>query len=702
MAAQYRIERGVAVITLDNPPLNGLNLATREALMAALGRAEDDPEVGAIVLAGAARGFCSGADIAELGQALATRAPNLPDLIAALESCTKPVVAALHGVVMGGGLELAMGCHYRVAAADAAVALPEVNLGLIPGAGGTQRLPRALGVEAALNLIVGGKTVAAARLAEVPGQVLLQRVVEPGQELSAALALAREAAEAAPPEDHPRLRDLPCGHLAAEAYFQFVRNALDAAKPRHAAPLQAIDCLQAATRLPVAAGLQAEQRAFLRLMHSPESAGLRHAFLARRAAARVPGLPSDTPCRTVGRVAVLGAGTMGTGIAISFLDAGLSVRWFDTSAEALERGGAAIRRHYDGQVAKGRLTAETREQRLALLGTTMALDDLADHDLVIEAVFEDMAVKQKVFRQLDRCLKSGAILASNTSTLDLDRIAAVTRRPQDVIGLHFFSPAQIMPLLEVVRGAATAPDVLATALALGRRIGKTCVVAGVCDGFIGNRMLESYLRQAGFLLDEGCSPQQIDEAIERFGFAMGPFRMSDMAGNDVAHAIRQRRRAERPELRFSPSGDLLYELGRHGQKAGAGWYDYAPGARAAKPSAEVAAMLDAHRRAAGIAPRVIGDDEIVQRLMLALVNEGAGVLEDGIASRAGDIDVVYLTGYGFPAWRGGPMFWADQAGLYNVVAAMRRFARNPLADPSSWRPSPLLERLAAEGGRLTG
>ena len=424
---------------------------------------------------------------------------------------------------------------------------------------------------------------------------------------------------------------------------------------------------------------------------------MRHVFVAERAASKIADVPADTPLRKIEKVAVIGAGTMGGGIAMNFLNAGIPVVMLEMKQEALDKGTGILRKNYEAQVKKGKLKQDKLDERMALLSTTLKYDDLKDADLVIEAVFEDLGVKEQVFHTLDEVMKPGAILASNTSTLDLDKIAAFTKRPQDVIGMHFFSPANVMKLLEVVRGAKTAKDVLATVMALGKKIKKTCVVSGVTDGFIGNRMIEQYSRQAGFLLEEGATPEQVDKAVEKFGMAMGPFRMGDLAGNDVGWYIRKRRYVEKPSLRYSKTADLLCELGRFGQKTGAGWYDYLPGKRDAIPSKVVVDMIEKHRAELGITPRRIGDDEIVHRLVYALVNEGARIVEEGIAQRASDIDMVYLTGYGFPMFRGGPMNYADTQGLFNVVQAMHRFASNPNDDASFWQPAPLLARLAAEG-----
>ncbi|MEY2655436.1 MAG: hypothetical protein RLZZ524_2464, partial [Pseudomonadota bacterium] len=685
MTAHLSRRDRIAVITLDHPPVNGLSLATRRAVAAALEAAEDNPAVDAIVLAGNAQVFCAGADITEFGSPKALTEPHLISLITRFENCTKPVVAAIAGTCMGGGLELALGCHYRVAGRGVKVALPEVKIGLVPGAGGTQRLPRALGVEPALNLIVSGEPVAAERLAQVPGQRLFDRVVDPAEVLDAAVALATEQAAVRP---LPRVRDLKATHPSPDAYFRFARNTVAAMSRHLPAPVRCVDAVEQAVRSAFDAGMTYERETFLALMVTPESRALRHAFLAERAAGKVADLPAGTQPRPVDRVGVIGAGTMGTGIALNFLAAGLPVVLVEQTQAALDKGVAALRGVLEGQLAKGKLKPEALETRLALLRPTLDWSALADADLIVEAVFEDLAVKQQVFERLDGIARPGAILATNTSTLDVDRIAACTRRPQDVLGLHFFSPAHVMKLLEVVRGRATAPDVLLTALGVGKRIRKTCVVSGVCDGFIGNRMVEHYFRQAGFLVDEGATPQQVDRAMERFGFAMGPFQVSDLAGNDIGWAIRQRRAVERPELRYSTLADTLCEAGRFGQKTGAGWYDHVaggkPGRTQARPSPVVAQMIEAHRQKLGITPRRIGDDEIVGRLVGALVNEGARLLEEGIAARASDIDIVYLTGYGFPAWRGGPMCWADTQGLFNIVQAMKRYARNPQDDAAFW------------------
>ena len=698
MTAHYEVRGAVAVITLDNPPVNGLGYATRVGITDGLARAQADAAVTAIVVTGAGKAFSGGADIREFGTPQALAEPNLLSVILALEASTKPVVAAIHSVCMGGGLELSLGCHYRVAASHAQVALPEVKIGLVPGAGGTQRLPRVLGLETALNMIVSGEPVKSELLASAPGQKLFDKLIE-GDLAAGAVAFAAEVAErhARDKSPLPLVRNLKVQHPNADAYLQFTRNTVGAMSRNFPAPLQCVEAVAASVRLPFDAGMRKEREIFTALMFTPECKALRHAFFAERAASKIPDVPADTKLREVKKVAMIGAGTMGGGIAMNFLNAGIPVVMLEMKQDALDRGVATMRKNYEAQVRKGKLKEDKYAQRMALLSTTLAYDDLRDADMVIEAVFEDIGVKEQVFKQLDAVMKPGAILASNTSTLDVNAIAAFTKRPQDVIGTHFFSPANVMRLLEVVRGEKTAKDVLATVMALGKKIRKTCVVSGVCDGFIGNRMIEQYSRQAGFLLEEGCTPAQVDKAVEKFGMAMGPFRMGDLAGNDVGWYIRKRRYVEKPELRYSRTADLLCEMGRFGQKTGAGWYDYKPGKRDAIPSALVDDMIAKHRLALGIAPRKIGDDEIVHRLVYALVNEGAKIVEEGIASRASDIDMVYLTGYGFPLHRGGPMCYADTVGLYNVVATMKRFAANPLDDAAFWEPAPLLARLAAEG-----
>ena len=695
MTAEYKVHGSVAVITMANPPVNGLGLATRQGIVDGLARANADAAVKSIVITGAGAAFSGGADIKEFGTDKSLQEPNLLSVIQAVENSAKPVVAAMHSVAMGGGLELALGCHYRIAAPGCSIALPEVKLGLIPGAGGTQRLPRVIGVEAALNLIVSGEPVKSELIAGVPGQKLFDKLAASPESLAEeALAFAQSVADARP---LPLVRNFPCKHPEGDAYFQFARNMVKGMAKNFPAPAKCVDAVEAATKKKFADGMLVEREIFINLMWTPESRALRHLFMAERAASKIPDVPSDTPKRDIKLVGVIGAGTMGGGIAMNFLNAGIPVKMLEMKQEALDRGLGTIKKNYESQVKKGKLKEDKYAQRMALLSTTLSYDELKDCDLIIEAVFEEMGVKEAVFKQLDAVAKPGAILASNTSTLDVDQIANFTKRPQDVVGMHFFSPANVMKLLEVVRGKATAKDVLATVMAIGKKIKKTSVVSGVCDGFIGNRMIERYSQQAGFLLDEGATPQQVDKAIEKFGFAMGPFRMGDLAGNDIGWAIRKRRYSEKPDMKYSKTADLLCELGRFGQKTGAGWYDYQAGKRDAIPSDVVNKMIEEHRKTLGTAPRKISDEEIVQRLVFALVNEGAHILEEGIASKSGDIDMVYLTGYGFPIHRGGPMHYASEVGLFNVVQAMNRFAQNPMDDANAWKPAPLLAKLAAEG-----
>ncbi|AOF85899.1 enoyl-CoA hydratase/isomerase family protein [Hydrogenophaga sp. RAC07] len=699
MTAEYQVHGDVAVITMNNPPVNGLGLSTRQGIAAGLEKAEADPAVKSIVITGAGKAFSGGADIREFGSPKALAEPNLLSVILAVENTSKPVIAAIHSVCMGGGLELALGCHYRIAAPGTSVALPEVKLGLIPGAGGTQRLPRALGVEPALNMIVSGEPVKSEMLAMLPGQKLFDKMAASADSLAEeALALAREmAAKHADGSALPKVRNLPCKHPLGDAYFAFARNMVKGMSKNFPAPAKCVDAVEAATRKKFDDGMAFEREIFINLMWTPECRALRHLFTAERAASKIPDVPEDTPKREIASVAVIGAGTMGGGIAMNFLNAGIPVKMLEMKQEALDRGLATIRKNYEAQVKKGKLKQDKYEQRMALLSTTLSYDDLSAADLVIEAVFEEIGVKEAVFKELDRVMKPGAILASNTSTLDVNKIASFTKRPQDVVGLHFFSPANVMKLLEVVRGEKTAKDVMATVMTVAKKIKKTAVVSGVCDGFIGNRMIEQYGRQGGFLLDEGCTPEQVDKAMEKFGMAMGPFRMGDLAGNDIGWAIRKRRYQEKPDMKYSKTADLLCEKGRYGQKTGAGWYDYVPGKRDAIPNAEVVKMIEDHRKSLGITPRKISDEEIVQRLVYSLVNEAAHILEEGIANKASDIDVVYIFGYGFPAHRGGPMIYADTVGLFNVVQSMKRFAKNPLDDAKFWEPAPLLARLVAEG-----
>jgi 3-hydroxyacyl-CoA dehydrogenase len=691
----FEAKDGIAVLTLANPPVNSLGQELREALVSAMERANSDAGIGAIVLIGSGAGFSGGADIREFGTPKAAAYPNLLTVLGEVENSAKPVIAAVGGVCMGGGLELALACHYRVGVPGARIALPEVKLGLLPGAGGTQRLPRLLGVEAALNMIVSGVTVPSEKLRATP----LFDAFGEGELLECALTFARRViAEKMPPK---RVRDLTLDMPNAEAYLQFARNSIKAAAGPYPAPLACLEAVAASVG-PFDAGIKRERELFTTLMLSPESAALRHVFQAERAASRILDVPEDTPARPIRKVGVIGAGTMGGGIAMSLINSGLPVVLLETTQEALDRGLATMRRNYQGALRKGTLNEAGLAQRLALITPTLDYASLSDADLVIEAVFESMDVKRQVFETLDRVARPGTILASNTSALNLNDIANVTKRPQDVIGLHFFSPANVMRLLEVVRGAKTAKDVLATAMRLAKTMGKVAVVSGVCDGFIGNRMLARYAGAAHDLLMAGALPQQIDAALQEFGMAMGPFRVGDLAGLDISWALRKRRAAEFPGRDFSNAADVLCEAGRFGQKTGAGWYRYEAGSRNPIPDPAVTAIIEEYRRKKGIAARSVSSAEIVARCIYALINEGARIIEDGIAQRASDIDVVYLNGYGFPAYRGGPMFFADQTGLHEIARALKAIAAQPGSDAEVWTPAPLLTRLAQQGQTFNG
>ena len=688
MSADYEIKGVIAVITMNNPPVNGLGHATRNGIFDGLKKALADSAVRAVVITGAGKAFSGGADIKEFNTPKTFAEPNLLTVIAAIEAADKPVVAAIHSVAMGGGLELALGCHYRVASPGAQIALPEVKLGLLPGAGGTQRLPRAIGVETALTMIVTGNPAPSEKLA---GTKLFDRMIE-GDLMVGASAFAGEIAESRP---LPKVRDIRIDLPDREAFFLLARKTVGAASKHFPAPLKCVDCVEAAVTMPFEEGMKVERANFLALVQTTESKALRHYFFGERAAAKIPDVPEETPKRPIKSAAVIGAGTMGGGIAMNFANAGIPVVVLEVNQEALDKGLDTVRRNYENSLKKGRLTPEKFAQRTGLIRGTLFYDEIQNADIVIEAVFEEMSVKESVFRKLDEVMKPGAILASNTSTLDVNRIAGFTGRPQDVIGTHFFSPANIMRLLEIVRGEKTAKDVLATTMALAKKIKKIGVVSGVCDGFIGNRMIEQYARQAGFLLEEGCLPEQMDKAVEEFGFAMGPFRMGDLAGNDVGWYIRKRRYAEHPDVVYPKTADLLCEMGRFGQKTGAGWYDYKPGDRTPYPSQRVNDMIVNHSREIGVERRELSDQEIVERLVYSMVNEAAYLLAEGIAQRASDVDIVYLTGYGFPMHRGGPMFYADTVGLSNVVAAMEKYAGGRHGE--FWKPAPFLVKLAAEG-----
>jgi 3-hydroxyacyl-CoA dehydrogenase len=656
------------------------------------------------VLIGGGKAFSGGADIREFNTPKASAEPNLHTVIGVIEASANPVLAAISGACMGGGLELALGCHYRVALPDAQIALPEVKLGLLPGAGGTQRLPRLVGVDTALNMIVSGNPVPAEKLRDT---ALFDAVCNAGADGDLEAAARTFAGKAAGKDGpYPKVRDLPLklGSFdgGPDAFFGFARNTVRAAAGPFPAPMNCLEAVAASVySSSFDEGLAAERRLFEVLINTTESKALRHAFFGERAAAKIEDVAADTPTRPIEKAAVIGAGTMGGGIAMNFLNAGIPVTVLEMKQEALDKGLDTIRKNYERSLKKGRLTEAQLEDRMNRITPTLDYADVADADLVIEAVFEDLDVKRQVFEKLDEVMKKGAILATNTSTLDVDKIADFTKRPQDVVGTHFFSPANVMRLLEVVRGDKTAKDVLATVMKLAKTIRKVAVVAGVCDGFIGNRMIHKYVGEAMILLREGASPERVDRALEKWGMAMGPFRMGDLAGNDVGWYIRKRQYAENPDMPRQVIADRLCELGRFGQKTGKGWYAYEDG-RTPKPDPEVAKLIEEYREEEGIEPREIPDKEIVERLIFALVNEGARILAEGIAQRASDVDMVYLNGYGFPLQRGGPMLYADTVGLFNVVRRMRAFAENPHTDGDFWRPAPLLVKLVGEGKTLTG
>ncbi len=690
-AADYKTDGNIAVITFNNPPVNGLGKNLRAGIVQGLQQAQADASVKAIVLVGGGKNFSGGADIKEFGKPDALSTPNLNDVIAAIESSPKPVIAALHGPTMGGGCEVSLSCHFRIVAADTLVGLPEVKLGILPGSGGTQRMPRLIGVEPALRMITSGEPIKADKAVAMG---FADELVQ-GDITAAGIAFAKKVIG----ENRPlkKVRDmtakLPDG-IPADAFFAAARAQVQKGAKGFPAPMKCVECVEAAVTKPFDEGIKIERALFMQLLMSTESASMRHAFFAEREAGKIPDVPEDTPIRPIKSAAVIGAGTMGGGIAMNFVNAGIPVKMLEMKQEALDKGLATIKKNYANTVAKGKLKQEDMDKRVGLITGTLNYEDLRDADIVIEAVFEDMAVKETVFKTLDKVMKPGAILASNTSTLDVDKIADFTKRPQDVIGTHFFSPANVMRLLEVVRGAKTGKDVLATTMKLGKAIKKVSVVSGVCDGFIGNRMIEDYGRQAGYLLEEGASVQQVDKAMTDFGMAMGPFQMGDLAGLDVGWYIRKRRVAENPTVHYSKIGDKVCELGRFGQKTGAGWYRYEAGNRTPMVDPIVDEIVVNERKALGITPRQITDAEIVERLVYALTNTGAKILEEGIALRASDIDLVYLTGYGFPAYRGGPMFYAETVGLKKVYDKVAEFNAKY---GKYWVPAPLLKKLADEG-----
>ncbi|MGJ7580229.1 3-hydroxyacyl-CoA dehydrogenase NAD-binding domain-containing protein [Variovorax sp. RHLX14] len=680
---------GVFVVTIDNPPVNALGVDVRRGLVAAIEAAEADVDAAAVLIVGAGRNFVAGADIREFGQP--PQPPSLPDVCLRIENCSKPVVAAIQGAALGGGLEIAMSAHYRMAAPSAKLGLPEVTLGLLPGAGGTQRTPRLIGVKPALELMLSGRHVDAKEALSIglvdklgDGTDALADGIAYAEELIAAKAAVRRTREAV------ALADVEAGRAALEA-----ARADTARKSRGLfSPMKIVEAVEGALTLPFDEGMALERKLFLQCMESPQRAGLIHAFFAEREVLKAPETKAAKP-RALASAGIVGGGTMGAGIAVAMLDAGLPVTMIERDEPSLARGRAHVEKVYDGLVAKGRMTPEAKAAVMARFTGATSYDALASVDIVVEAVFEEMGVKKAVFAELDRVCKQGAVLATNTSYLDIDEIAASISRPGDVLGLHFFSPANIMKLLEIVVPAKVDADVVATGFELAKKLRKVPVRAGVCDGFIGNRILAVYRQAADHMMEDGASPYEIDAALRNFGYPMGPFQVSDLAGGDIGWATRKRKSATRdPKTRYVQIADRLCERGWFGQKTQRGYYLYPEGARTGVPDPEVLAIVDAERVRAGIVPRTFTEEEIVRRYMAAMVNEGANVVHQGIALRPLDVDVTFLYGYGFPRHRGGPMKYAATVGLPKVLADIREFAKQ---DPLFWQPSPLLVDLVERG-----
>jgi 3-hydroxyacyl-CoA dehydrogenase len=682
----------LALVYMQNPPVNALSKAVRLGLIKAIKQALADDSVEAIVISSKQSLFSGGADISEFSSG--DYEPPLPTVLDLIENATKPIIAVLNGPAFGGGLEVALSCHYRVTFAANKVGLPEVNLGILPGAGGTQRLPRLAGVQQALDMIVSGRPVAASKL---PGVFDLV-VVDPAQLLSEALAFCQKVLSEGAVIRKTCDITIDSSTAPAELFSQYRQGIAKQARGFFA-PERCIQAVEAAVTLPFVQGLQREGELFLECMQSKQARAQQHFFFAERAASHVKDYDKTTPVRDIKKVGIIGAGTMGGGIAMNFANAGIPVALLELKQEALDKGLALIRRNYESSAKKGKLTAAQVEERMALLQGTTDYADLADVDLVIEAVFEKMTVKHEVFKALDKVCKPGAILASNTSTLDLNEIAAATKRPQDVIGMHFFSPANVMKLLEVVKGEHSSPDVIKTVMQLAKKIDKVAVLVGVCFGFVGNRMIESYGREANRLMLEGVKPEQLDQVIYDFGMPMGPFTMGDMAGQDIGYFVRQSRQEF---IKHDPSycilADKLVEQGRVGLKAGKGVYLYAQGSRVPIPDPAVLELAKQEAQRLGITQRNISDQEMLERIMFPLINEGALILEEGIAAKSSDIDVIYVYGYGFPVYRGGPMQYADEIGLKTVYDAMCKY-RDELGEyGQQWfQPAPLLKKLAQQG-----
>jgi 3-hydroxyacyl-CoA dehydrogenase len=686
MSVTFRKQGRIGIATVDNPPVNALSHAVRSGLVEAVRQADADPEVKALVLICAGRTFIAGADIREFGRPL--EGPLLNNLVDDLEKSTKPFIAAIHGTALGGGLEVALACHFRIAVPTARLGLPEVKLGILPGAGGTQRLPRLVGVETALTMITEGNDIPAAKAKAIG---LIDEIVE-GDLLTAALAFAEKVLD----ENRPIRRT---GQLVAKvenpAIFEETKAALAKKQRGFEAPQKCVDAVKLAVDYPIAEGSLKEYELCIALMRGAQSKAQRHAFFAEREVAKVPGLAEDTPVREVKKVGVAGPGAMGTGIALSFINAGFPVVLVGLDQPTLDKSIGTMRKILGSNVAKGTMTQEQLDARVAMVTPTTNYADLKDVDLVVEAVFEDMAVKKEVFATLGKVTKPGAILATNTSYLNIDQLAEASGRPADVVGMHFFNPANVMRLLENVRGAKTAPDVLATVMKIGKAIKKVSVLVGISDGFVGNRMLAKRSREGMFLMEEGATPWQIDKVLYDFGFAMGPYQVADLAGIDVQYAARKARWELLTEREKQANiVDQLYALGRYGQKTGAGYYTYDE-KRKATPDPATEELIVKHSAARGIARRKVDDTEIRERLIYAMINEGAKILEEGVAARPVDIDVIWMTGFGFPTYLGGPMFYADQIGLKTVYDALLKYKEQVGAE--FFTPSPLLEKLALEG-----
>jgi 3-hydroxyacyl-CoA dehydrogenase len=683
---------GVFVVTIDNPPVNALGVDVRRGLVAAIEAAEADSAAAAVLIVGAGRNFIAGADIREFGKT--PQPPSLPEVCLKIENCTKPVIAAIHGAALGGGLEVALSAHYRLAAPSAKLGLPEVQLGLLPGSGGTQRAPRLIGVKAALELMLSGRHAGAK---EALSLGLVDRLGTDADARAEGLAYAQELAAAKAPVRRTREAAGLADAEASRAALQAARA--DTAKKSRGlfSPMKIIEAVEAALTLPFDEGMALERKLFLQCIDSPQRAGLIHAFFAEREVLKAPETKAAKP-RAIESAGIIGGGTMGAGIAVAMLDAGLPVTMIERDEPSLARGRQHVEKVYDGLIAKGRMTPEAKAAVMARFSGSTSYDALAQADIVVEAVFEDMGVKKAVFAELDRVCKPGTVLATNNSYLDIDEIAASISRPQDVVGLHFFSPANIMKLLEIVVPAKVSADVVATGFELAKKLKKVPVRAGVCDGFIGNRILAVYRQAADHMMEDGASPYQIDEAVRNFGYPMGPFQVSDLAGGDIGWATRKRKAATRdPKARYVQVADRICERGWFGQKTQRGYYLYPEGARTGVPDPEVLAIIDAERERAGIKPRAFTEEEIMRRYMAAMINEGANVVHQRIALRPLDVDVTFLYGYGFPRHRGGPMKYADTVGLPKVLADIREFAKE---DPLFWQPSPLLVDLVERGANF--